>query len=144
MVMWRVWLCVRSSGVIFRSCGVPRWHHPPPPTQRRSLSNPSFSPWGVLPCMAVPYSTASRHSVQTHMITSSIGRSSRYAPLVMWSQVDSCKYRCECIQTHWGCIKIWSLEPHAGVIRQACDPIYSVVWTHMSLTALKVNFVVCM
>lgn len=33
------------------------------------------------------------------------------ASLVMWSQVDFCKYRRECIQAHRGCSQTGSLEP---------------------------------
>lgn len=73
MVMWRVKLCVRSSGVIFRICGVLRWHHPHPLPPK---GTPSLIPWfpleGPVPCMDVPYGTASLCSA-AHVTVSSLG-----------------------------------------------------------------------
>lgn len=76
MVMWRVWLCIRSSGVIFRSCGVPRWHHlyphhhwkgAPCLIPRFPLEGPSH----VWLCLTGPHPNTLYRL--TSMITSSVG-----------------------------------------------------------------------
>lgn len=88
MVMWRVWLCVTSSGVFFRSCRRLRWHHLH--TEALRAYSPSIfhleATFHVRLCLTYSPQTQTCH---LWMAQTPQEKMHRWSPELVWTAVNS-------------------------------------------------------